>query len=251
MVRTVKETGFVVEKIVDKRITPEGKVEYYIKWRGYPRYVCDIHLFNINTFFVYSAENTWEPEENCDCPALIQKFEESRAKSKKRGEKKPKVEEILKPRGYERGLAMEQIVGATDETGDVSYLIKWQFCDELDLVVGEEVRQKNPEFVIDFFERRSPFQRVINERLLGVPDELRVMNMNEQQIPSGNPDITTVTAENDAADGAVTLMTGDVTQPNANESSGSIDSTAVSYSIPVPGVGNIAIDVPILDSSAL
>lgn len=36
MVKPVKETGFVVEKIVDKRITPEGKVEYYIKWRGYP-----------------------------------------------------------------------------------------------------------------------------------------------------------------------------------------------------------------------
>ncbi|XP_011178204.1 chromobox protein homolog 3 [Zeugodacus cucurbitae] len=234
MVRTVKETGFVVEKIVDKRITPEGKVEYFIKWRGYP-----------------SAENTWEPEENCDCPALIQKFEESRAKSKKRGEKKPKVEEIQKPRGYDRGFAMEQIVGATDETGDVSYLIKWQFCDELDLVAGEEVRQKNPEFVIDFFERRSPFQRVINERLLGVPDELRVMNMNELKAPAGNPEPATSTSETAATDGTSNLLAGDVTQHNANESTGSVDSAAVSYSIPVPGVGNIAIDVPILDSSAL
>ncbi|XP_004523310.1 chromobox protein homolog 3 [Ceratitis capitata] len=221
MVRTVKETGFVVEKIVDKRITPEGKVEYYIKWRGYP-----------------SAENTWEPEENCDCPALIQKFEESRAKSKKRGEKKPKVEEIQKPRGYERGLAMEQIVGATDETGDVSYLIKWQFCDELDLVAGEEVREKNPEFVIDFFEKRSPFQRVINERLLGVPDELRIMNMND-------PPTSTI----NAADDDTGMMVGNEgIQNTANEAGGNVDTAAVSYSIPVPGVGNIAIDVPILDT---
>ncbi|XP_036323132.1 chromobox protein homolog 3 [Rhagoletis pomonella] len=233
MVRAVKETGFVVEKICDKRITPEGKVEYFIKWRGYP-----------------SAENTWEPEENCDCPALIQKFEESRAKSKKRGEKKPKVEEIQKPRGYERGLAMEQIVGATDETGDVSYLIKWQFCDELDLVVGEEVRQKNPEFVIDFFERRSPFQRVINERLLGVPDELRVMNMNELQPTVINEQMTT--GDSDAVNNVNTsLAADDITQHTANESTGSVDATAVSYSIPVPGVGNIAIDVPLLDTSAL
>ncbi|XP_053947061.1 chromobox protein homolog 3 [Anastrepha obliqua] len=233
MVRTVKETGFVVEKIVDKRITPEGKVEYFIKWRGYP-----------------SGENTWEPEENCDCPALIQKFEESRAKSKKRGEKKPKVEEIQKPRGYERGLAMEQIVGATDETGDVSYLIKWQFCDELDLVAGEEVRQKNPEFVIDFFERRSPFQRVINERLLGVPDELRVMNMNEMQVTGVNADQITTSASVGGDDGT-SAGAGDVMQQIANDDTGNVDSAAVSYSIPVPGVGNIAIDVPILDSSAM
>lgn len=61
-------------------------MEYFIKWRG------------------YSSADTWEPEENCDCPALIQKFEETRAKSKKRGEKKPKFEEISKPRGYKRNL---------------------------------------------------------------------------------------------------------------------------------------------------
>ncbi|XP_067618786.1 chromobox protein homolog 3 [Eurosta solidaginis] len=228
MVRSVKETGFVVEKIIDKRITPEGKVEYYIKWRGYP-----------------SSENTWEPEENCDCPALIQKFEESRAKSKKRGEKKPKVEEIQKPRGYERGLAMEQIVGATDETGDVSYLIKWQFCDEFDLVAGAEVREKNPEFIIDFFERRSPYQRIINDRLLGVPDELRVMNMNERV---SEMDTSGAVAEVDATLAAVA---NEVMQEHNANQNGSIDGTGVSYSIPVPGVGNIAIDVPILDPSAM
>lgn len=178
---------------------------------------------------------------------MIQKFEESRAKSKKRGEKKPKVEEIQKPRGYERGLAMEQIVGATDETGDVSYLIKWQFCDELDLVGGEEVREKNPEFVIDFFERRSPFQRVINERLLGVPDELRVMNMNEVQPTVSNEQMTT-SDSGVINDVTTTLDSGDIIQHTANES---VDGAAVSYSIPVPGVGNIAIDVPLLDTSAM
>ncbi|XP_037947706.1 chromobox protein homolog 1-like [Teleopsis dalmanni] len=209
MVKPVKETGFVVEKIIDKRITTEGKVEYYIKWRGYP-----------------SSDNTWEPEENCDCPAIIQRFEESRAKSKKRGEKKPKVEEIQKSRGYDRGLAIEQIVGATDTTGDVSYLVKWQFCDEFDLVPGALVRQKNPEFIIDFFERRSPFQRAINERLLGLPADLRIYN-------------------NDLSPNDMKLNMADIKRPiDSNDAN-------VSYSIPVPGVGDIAIDVPIIDTKPI
>ncbi|XP_037818643.1 chromobox protein homolog 3 [Lucilia sericata] len=216
---TPKETGFVVEKIVDKRITPEGKVEYFIKWRGYP-----------------NSDNTWEPEENCDCPKLMQKFEESRAKSKKRGEKKPKVEEIQKPRGYERGLPIEQIVGATDTKGDIFYLVKWQFCDEFDLVAGSELKQKNPEFIIDFYEKRSIYQRNINDRLLGVPDELRILNADGSMGLSSGPAITDAAAD-----------TVDITmQQDLNESGNSVDSNAVSYSIPVPGVGNIAIDVPMI-----
>ncbi|XP_075144906.1 heterochromatin Protein 1c [Haematobia irritans] len=218
-----KETGFVVEKIVDKRITAEGKVEYFIKWRGYPM-----------------SENTWEPEENCDCPSIIQKFEESRAKSKKRGEKKPKVEEIEKLRSYDRGLPIEQIVGATDANGEVSYLVKWQFCDEFDLVPGEELKQKNPEFIIDFYEKRSIYQRNINDRLLGVPDELRILNADHQATTM----YTSTTTSADADRSNTDIPMGE----DLNESGGSVDSNAVSYSIPVPGVGNIAIDVPMMDS---
>ena len=70
---------------------------------------------------------------------------------------------------------------ATDATGDVYYLIKWQFCEVFDLVADVLVRVKNPEFVIDFYQRRSPFQRVINDRLLGVSDEL---NERLQQVMS-------------------------------------------------------------------
>ena len=51
-----EEAEYVVEKICDKRVDNDGKVHYLLKWKGWPK-------------------PTWEPEENCDCEDLMEKFE--------------------------------------------------------------------------------------------------------------------------------------------------------------------------------
>lgn len=91
------------------------------------------------------AENTWEPESNLDCPDLISAFEDARKKReavkkeeniKKRKsqgtptpESKPKKkseEKEKKSQGFDRGLEPERIIGATDSSGDLMFLMKWK-----------------------------------------------------------------------------------------------------------------------------
>ena len=129
---------FVVEKIVDKRYV-KGKTQYLIKWKGFD-----------------DADNSWEPAENLECHDTIKAFEEQRKKEKetqetpeKTVEKRRKTvtidetpildtkrsrrssrkfdeeEDIKKRAGFDRGLRPERILGATDSSGELMFLMKW------------------------------------------------------------------------------------------------------------------------------
>jgi len=145
------EEEFSVEKVIDKRVGRNGKTEYLLKWRGYG-----------------DEDNTWEPRDNLDCADLIDEFERVR---KERGSKprpgdkrKSGVQEKDKkriksdggerPRGFERRLDPERIVGATDSSGELMFLIKWKGSDEADLVPAREANTKIPQTVIKFYEER-------------------------------------------------------------------------------------------------
>ncbi|XP_018027497.1 chromobox protein homolog 1 [Hyalella azteca] len=159
-----EEEEYSVEKVLDKRIRG-GVVEYYLKWKGYG-----------------DEDNTWEPETNLDCPELIEAFEVARkkeeekkeeAKKKKRSstvaeepvKKKAKktVEEDNRPRGFDRGLEAEKIIGATDSSGELMFLMKWRGTDEADLVPARQANTRCPQVVIKFYEERLTWHSSNNE----------------------------------------------------------------------------------------
>merc|ERR1712212_350866 len=160
-----EEEEYSVEKVLDKRVRG-GVVEYYLKWKGYGE-----------------DDNTWEPEANLDCPELIGAFESARkkedekkeeAKKKKRqsnasgdepSKKKPKkaVEEDSRPRGFDRGLDAEKIIGATDSSGELMFLMKWRGTDEADLVPARQANTRCPQVVIKFYEERLTWHSSTND----------------------------------------------------------------------------------------
>ncbi|KAJ8415897.1 hypothetical protein AAFF_G00404540 [Aldrovandia affinis] len=161
---------FVVEKIIHRRVT-DGKVEYYLKWKGFT-----------------DADNTWEPEDNLDCPELIEEFlksftlegeneggglsppdtqghhkdpteittvhelsqsEQQESELQDSGER-----ETGSPAGLISQLEPERIIGSTDRQGELMFLVKWKGTEEVALLSAREASARCPQVVIAFYEEK-------------------------------------------------------------------------------------------------
>lgn len=155
-------------------------------------------------YLILRSDNTWEPEENLDCPDLIADYEQrlklKQAKRKPDADaaatKKKKtdsitststtavsttnaantsntsstanaMEEDTQPRGFDRGLIPEKIIGATDSSGELMFLMKWKNSDEADLVPAKLANTKCPQIVIQFYEERLTWHTSNEEKEQG------------------------------------------------------------------------------------
>ncbi|XP_069552257.1 chromobox protein homolog 3b [Brachyistius frenatus] len=163
---------FVVEKIILRRIF-NGRVEYFLKWKGFT-----------------DAENTWEPEDNLDCPELIEEFlrnthisqeeaqtehefvpkeemteqetEISCMQSQQQAHAVQSEDHILPPDDEQSDgptnlstyLEPECIIGSTDRKGELMFLVKWKNSDDVALLPAREASARCPQVVIDFYEQK-------------------------------------------------------------------------------------------------
>ncbi|XP_017281893.1 chromobox protein homolog 3b [Kryptolebias marmoratus] len=169
---TAEVQEFVVEKIIRRRVS-NGRVEYFLKWKGFT-----------------DAENTWEPEDNLDCPELIEEFLRD-APLQEENEEEPNEpcfvpkEEMTEqeteissvqsggggggdgggvlqadddqpdgPVNLSTYLEPECIIGSTDRKGELMFLVKWKNSDDVALLPAREASARCPQVVIDFYEQK-------------------------------------------------------------------------------------------------
>ncbi|XP_061771813.1 chromobox protein homolog 3b isoform X3 [Nerophis ophidion] len=165
--RKTEETSTIVQEFAVERITRRrifnGKVEYLLKWKGFT-----------------DADNTWEPEDNLDCPELIEDFlrnhfsgvdeeveqglvlkeemadetEISPSQTHTHHYDGDGVGDADSPADHSAYPQPDCIIGSTDRKGELVFLVKWKNSGDVALLSAHEASARCPQAVIDFYEQR-------------------------------------------------------------------------------------------------
>jgi hypothetical protein len=176
------EEEFQVEKIIRSEMRG-GKLLYYIKWKGYSdaenTWEPESNLVNCPELLQdFKASKGDEDSEVAvvgdDSRASTSSDKESgpsglNAKDKDRRDTRKKTpkksaaidgqngEKEKKLSGFDRGLKLKKILGATEGTdgelkGSILFLVKWQGEEQPELVPAKEANVRYPQEVIKFYE---------------------------------------------------------------------------------------------------
>lgn len=143
---------YVVEAIRDWRYNlREKRREYLIKWKGYEEH-----------------ENTWEPEDNLNCPHILEKYVDSLSGKRYRYWASETPDELS---GFQRNSTYRGCIGADaphDSDSEESNkkdkqkfycLLLFEDSDFAEEVPLKEFMQYNPEEAWKFLESRMYFKR--------------------------------------------------------------------------------------------
>lgn len=140
-----------VEKILKKRVR-NNVVEYYLKWYGWP-----------------DSENSWEPETNLTCSALLQEFNSrtclnNSSDTKESSTNSKKIEYSSRTHAFPTTSTRnrsrnrpEKIIGATRINSDDYYLVKTKGKDILELIHMSRAYKEFPEMIIEYYQKRSSY----------------------------------------------------------------------------------------------
>jgi hypothetical protein len=165
----VKTEDYIVEKVVDKR-NVKGKTQYLLKWKGYPdeentwepveNLDCEALIAQFEETRKKSKDKTSSKSDKdlsdgrrrtgsqSETPIAEKR---TRRATPGRPPKDRSLEEdfddaMKRPRGgFDRGLRPDRILGATDASGELMFLMKWLDSDEADLVPAKMANVKCPQ----------------------------------------------------------------------------------------------------------
>lgn len=174
-----QEEHFIVETIVDKR-TRNNKIEYFVKWKDYSD--------EDNTWEIKDNLECLELIEEYEKKLKLKKSHEMKHKfnsdandkntvispPKKKMKPEEKIDESFKKNNDDcdkkspnlmdkdkastlRNIAKKEpelIIGATEQNGELMFLVKWKDCDDAGLISAKEANKICPQIVIGFYEKR-------------------------------------------------------------------------------------------------